>query len=73
MPCLSGLDWYQFVASSARFFLALGTPCSSGSNLQQLGEEKTPNKNAKNALMDVKEKEAILATAKALNGEDVPT
>jgi hypothetical protein len=48
-------------------------PCSSDSNLLQSGEEGTPSKNAKNALMDVKEEEAIIAVARALNGEDVPT
>jgi hypothetical protein len=43
-------------------------PCSSDSDLQQSNEGGTPSKNAKNALMDVKEEEAILAAAKALNG-----
>jgi hypothetical protein len=55
------------------FFPPLGMPCSSDSNLLQSGEEGTPSKNAKNALMDVKEEEAIIAVARALNGEDVPT
>jgi hypothetical protein len=47
--------------------------CSSNSDLLQSGEEGTPSENARNALMDVKEEEAILAAARALNGEDVPT
>jgi hypothetical protein len=46
--------------------------CSSNSDLLQSGEEGTPSENAKNALMDVKEEEAILAAARAFNGKDVP-
>jgi hypothetical protein len=65
---LSGSDLYQFIASSARFFSPLGMPHSSDSDLQQSGEEGTPSENEKNALMDVKEEEAILTTARALNG-----
>jgi hypothetical protein len=59
---------YQSIASSARFFSPLGMPHSSDSDLQQSGEEGTPSENEKNALMDVKEEEAILTTARALNG-----
>jgi hypothetical protein len=36
-------------------------------------QEGTPSENAKNALMGVKEEEAILVVARALNGENVPT
>ena len=48
-------------------------PRSSDLDLLQSSEEGTPSENTKNALMGVKEEEAILATAKALNGEDLPT
>ena len=64
---------HQSVASSARFFLALGMSSSTNSNLQQSCEKETPSEITKNDLMDVKEEEAIFAIAKALNGEDVPT
>jgi hypothetical protein len=67
LPSLSSPDLHQFVASSARFFSPLGMLRSSDSDLQQLGEEGTTSKNARNALMDVKEEEAILAAARALN------
>jgi hypothetical protein len=73
LPSLSGPNLHQSVASSARFFLSLGMPRSSDSNLQQSDEEGTTSENARNALMDVKEEEAILAVARTLNGEDVPT
>jgi hypothetical protein len=72
LPCLSGSDLYQSVASSARFFSPFGIPRSSNSDLQQSCEERTPSENARNASMDVKEEEAVLAAARALNGEDVP-
>jgi hypothetical protein len=48
-------------------------PRSSDSDLQQSGEEGTPSENARNALIDVKEEEAIIVATRALNGEDVPT
>jgi hypothetical protein len=70
---LSGSDLHQSVASSARFFLPLGMPRCSDSDLQQSSEEGTSSENARNALMDVKEEEAILPTARVLNGEDVST
>jgi hypothetical protein len=73
LPCLSGSDLYQSVASSARFFSPFGIPRSSNSDLQQSCEERTPSENARNASMDVKEEEAVLAAARALNGEDVLT
>jgi hypothetical protein len=73
LSCLSGLDLHQFVASSIIFFWPLGMPRSSDSNFQQSCEGGTPSENAKNALMDVKEEEAILTAARALNGEDVLT
>jgi hypothetical protein len=73
LPSLSGPDLHQSVVSSARFFSPLGMPRSSDSDLQQSGEEGTTSETARNALMDVKEEEAILAGTRALNGEDVPT
>jgi hypothetical protein len=72
-PCFNGSDLQQSVVSSIRIFLPLEMPHTSDSDLQQPSEEGTPDENAKNALMDVKEEEAILATTKAFNGEDVPT
>jgi hypothetical protein len=53
--------------------LPLRTPCSSDSDLQQSSEEGILSENTKNTLMSVKEEEAILATANALSGEDLPT
>jgi hypothetical protein len=70
LPSLSGSHLHQFVASSARFFSPLGMPHSSDSDLQQSGEEGTLSENA---LMDVKEEEAVLAATRVLNSEDVPT
>jgi hypothetical protein len=60
LPCLSGSNLHQFVASSARLFLPLGMPRSSDSDLQQLCEEGTPSENVRNTLRDVKEEEAII-------------
>ena len=73
LPGLSGSNLRQSIGSSAGIFLPLQMPRNSGLDLQQSSEEVTPNENAKNALMDVKEEEAIFAAAKALTGEDVPT
>ena len=58
---------------NARFFVPLGITHCSGTNLQLSSEEVIPSKNARNALMVANEEEAIIATAKALNGEDGPT
>ena len=54
------------------FVLPLGMPRYNGSDLQPSSEEVTLSEIARIVLMGVKEK-AILATAKALNGEDIPT
>jgi hypothetical protein len=72
LPCLSGSDLHHSIASSARFFSPLEMLGSSDSDLQHSSEEGTSSENAKNALMDVKEEEAILIATRALNGEDVP-
>lgn len=66
-------NFEHFGIGSARFFLPLGMPHYSGSDLQPLSEEVTPSENVRNALIYVKEEKTIFAIAKALNGEDVPT
>jgi hypothetical protein len=42
-------------------------------SINLVAHKGTVSEIARNALMDVKEEEAILARARALNGEDVPT
>jgi hypothetical protein len=54
-------------------FLPLGMPHFSNLDLQQFSEEETSNENARNALIDANEEEAIRDTTKALNDEDAPT
>lgn len=59
--------------TSARIFLPLRMPCCSGSYLRSSSEEVIPSEIARYASTDAKEEETIFATAKALNGEDIPT
>ena len=53
-------------------FLPFRMSCCSGLDLQTSSEDVLPNKNAMNALMNVKEEKTIIVATIAPNGEDIP-
>ena len=53
-------------------FLPFRVSCCSGLDLQTSSEDVLPNKNAMNALMNVKEEKTIIVATIAPNGEDIP-